>query len=1031
MNATDLFIRRPVLATVLSLLLVLLGLVSFTRLSIREYPRIEEPTVSITTTYPGASAEIIESQVTQIIEGEVAGIEGIDTITSSSRQERSRITIRFTLDTDPDVAASDVRDRVGRVRGQLPDEVDEPVVAKVEADAQPIIYIAFRSDRMSVLEISDYLDRYVRDRMQNLPGVAEAQIIGERRYAMRVWLDRARLASYDLTVQDVEAALRGQNVEAPAGRVESRDVEFTVLARTGLVTPGQFADIVVKEEEGFQVRLGDVGRVELGAEDERRLTRFNGQSAVSVGIVRQAVANPLEVSEGVAAVLPTLELPEGMAAEVANDSSVFIKESIDAVVHTIVEAVILVVAVILLFLRSPRATLVPLVTIPVSLIATFALMLVLGFSINTLTLLAMVLAIGLVVDDAIVVLENVHKKMEQGLEPMRAASVGTREIFFAVIAMTLTLAAVYAPIGFTPGRTGKLFTEFALTLAGAVLVSGLVALTLTPMMCSRLLKVSHAHEGPPRGWTGRLSAGLERMFVRLETAYRHGVERALAARLLVVVLALATAAGGWLLFGSLRSELAPTEDRGLLLTVGQGPEGSTVDHTLRYGLEVAKVYEEVPEVRTRFLVVGNPEVNQMIAFGRLAPWGDRERTQQEIVDEVRAKLDAIPGLRAFPNNPPSLGGSARSQPVEFIIQSSRPYPEIKEWADRIVEKARGFPGLVNPDIDLRLNKPQLEVEVDRAKVADVGLEVAEVGRTLQTFLGGRQITRFNKDGEQYDVIVQVEDADRQTPQDLSEIYVRSGSGEMVQLSNLVRVVETVAPRELGRFNQLRAVTITANLAPGYALGDGLAFLEQAAAEVLPADAQVDYSGQSREFKQTGSSAALTFALALAFIYLVLAAQFESWVTPAVIMVTVPLSLAGALLALKLSGGTLNVYSQIGLVTLVGLITKHGILITEFANQLQERGMGKAEAVVEAASLRLRPILMTTGAMVLGAVPLAIATGAGAESRQDIGWVIVGGMTFGTLLTLFVVPVAYLLLAPRPKSAERAASGDPVGGARVS
>jgi multidrug efflux pump len=1013
----ELFVRRPVLATVLSLLVILVGLVSYAKLTVREYPNIDEPTVSVRTDYLGASAEIIESQVTQVLEASIAGIEGIETLSSSSKPEQSQITVRFRLSTDPDVAASDVRDRVARVRGRLPPEIEEPVIAKVEADAQSIIFIAFTSDRHTPIEISDYADRFVRDRLQNLPGVGEVRIFGERRYAMRIWLERARLAAYELTVQDIENALRQQNVEVPSGRIESLDREFTVLSRTGLTTPEQFGQVVVKSADGFAVRLRDVARIEIGPQDERRVTRYNGGNAVIMGIVKQATANPLDVSLAMRAVLPELtrDLPDGMNAAVAYDKSVFIDKSIEAVYTTVAEAVALVVIVIFVFLRTPRATLIPLVTIPVSLIGAFALMDVLGFSINTLTLLAMVLAIGLVVDDAIVVLENIHRHIEEGMQPVRAAVIGIREISGAVVAMTLTLAAVYAPVAFAPGRTGALFAEFALTLAGAVLVSGFVALTLSPMMCSLLLRHERSH--------GRVYNLLEGVLVGLNRGYRVALGATLRVRPLVVLVALAVGGASYLQLTALKSELAPIEDRGVLFTAGNAPEGSTVGFTARYAREFDELLAQIPEVQHYFVIVGSRAVNELISFSTLIPWEQRTRTQMDIVRELQPKLTRVTGVRAFANNPGSFGQSARNKPVEFVLQTSESYARLDEYVNALLDEAESFPGLINLDSDLRLNKPQIEIDIDRERVTDIGAGVLTVGRTLETLLGGRQVTRFTQNGEQYDVIVQVGAEDRRTANDLNDIYVRARDDSMVPLSNLARVRETVAPKELNRFNQFRAATITGNITPGYSLGEGLAFLEQAAEKLLPTDARYDLSGESREFKQAGSSLLFVFVLALVFIFLVLAAQFESFVDPLIILFTVPLSMTGALVALNLSGGTLNIYSQIGLITLIGLISKHGILIVQFANQLQDAGRPLREAVIEAASLRLRPILMTTGAMVSGAIPLALASGAGAVSRQDIGWVIVGGMSFGTVLTLFVVPTAYTLLA-RDRSKARAAEAHP-------
>jgi multidrug efflux pump len=1005
MVLSDLSIKRPVLATVMSLAVILIGLISYSRLSVREYPNIDEPIVNVETRYPGATSEIIESQITQPMEESLAGIDGIDMLTSISRPEYSLITVKFRLSRNPDEAANDVRDRVSRVRGILPDEIDEPVISKVEADAQPIIYLAFSSDRHTPLEITDYADRYIKNRLQNIDGVASALILGERRYAMRLWLDAARLAAFRLTPQDVESALRRQNVEIPSGRIESTEREFTVLSETDLRTPEAFDNMIIRDADGYLVRFRDIGRAELAAKDERTIVRFKGIPAVAVGVVKQAIANPLDISMAVYDVLPDIErnLPAGMKVAVAYDRSVFIDRSIKNVYTTIGEAVVLVILVIFLFLRNIRATLIPLVTIPVSLIGAFGMMYVFGFSINTLTLLAMVLAIGLVVDDAIVMLENIHRHIEQGVPPLQAAFKGSREIAFAVIAMTLTLAAVYAPIGFMEGRTGRLFTEFALTLAGAVLVSGFVALTLSPMMCSKLLRHRESHHP--------LYNFIEKGMVAMTDGYRRLLHMALKAWVVVVLFALVVVGAAGVLFGMLKSELAPFEDRGTIIGVGIAPEGSTVAYTDKYARMIEDVYASTPEVETYFVVTGSPVVSQIISFANLQKWEVRERKQQAIVQEMQPKLfGGIPGIMAFPLNPPSLGASPLDKPIQFVLQTNASYEELQKMTDAVMQEARQWPGFLNLDTDLKLSKPQLSVQVDREKTVDIGADVSIVGRTLETMLGGRQVTRFKREGKQYDVIVQIEDAQRMTPSDLSSIYVRGKGEDLVQLSNLVTVEETVAPKELNRFSQLRAAKITASLAPGYALSEGLAQLEEIAGRVLQGNALIDYDGPSREYKESSASLYLTFLLALGFIYLVLAAQFESFVDPFIIMLSVPLSVTGALLALYLSGHTLNVYSQIGLVTLIGLITKHGILIVEFANQLREEGKSKLEAVVESSTLRLRPILMTTGAMVLGALPLAIAHGAGAESRQAIGWVIVGGLSFGTLFTLFVIPTAYLLIA---------------------
>ena len=1011
MGFTELCIRRPVFATVLSLVLVLAGLMSFSRLTIREYPNIDEPQVSVQTNYPGASAEIIESQVTQVLEGSLAGIEGIDTIESTSRAEQSRITIRFRSTVNIDAATSDVRDRVSRVRRQLPDEITEPTISKVEADAQPIMFLVTRSDRMDAAALTDYVDRFVVNRFKNLDGVADVQINGERTYAMRVWIDAARLAGQRLTVQDVETAIRNQNADIPAGRIESQDREFTVLSKTSLGTAEEFSEIVLKEGGGLQVKLGDVARVELGTADVRRESRYNGVTAISIGIVKTAVANPLDVAREVKELLPRLntELPKGTSISVGFDSTVFIDRSIDNVFVTILEAIGLVLLIILLFLHSFRAALIPIVTIPVSLIATFAIMYATGLTVNTLTLLAMVLAIGLVVDDAIVVLENIYRHIEEGMKPFEAAIKGAREIGFAVVAMTLTLAAVYAPIAFTPGRTGRLFLEFAVTLAGAVIVSGFVALTLTPMMCSKLLKHSERRNIFARIIEGALDA--------LERGYRGLLSFALKIRWLVLLLALGVGlSGGWL-FTQMKSELSPTEDRGTIIINGNAPEGASFGFTQRYATQAEELLAQVPELQSYLMIVGPGDVTQFLSFARLKDWSERDVKQQQVVQQLAPKLRKIAGVQAFATNPASLGVRGFGKPFQFVIQSSASYEELNALAQKLVEKLKDNPGLADLDTDMRLNKPEVDVEIDRSRVADLGLDISVIGRTLETLLGGRNVTTFQIGSQQYDVTVALPAAERTSPETLANIFVRGKNGEMVQLSNIVTAKVGVAPRDLRRFNQLRSITIQANLAPGYTLGEAIQAVDQAAAEVLPQGTLTDLTGQAREFRDASSNLALVFVMALAFIYLVLSAQFESFRDPLMIMVSVPLSMTGALGALWLTGGTLNVYSQIGLVTLIGLITKHGILIVDFANKLQREGMERRQAIIEAARLRLRPILMTTAAMILGAVPLALASGAGAESRQQIGWVIVGGMSLGTLLTLFVVPCVYAVMGWRPRKGE--------------
>jgi len=1005
MQLAEVSIRRPVLAVVMSLLIVLIGAVSFKSLSLREYPKIDEPTVTVTTRYVGASAEVVESQVTKPLEDSIAGIDAVDVITSISRAEQSQITVRFRLEKDADTAAAEVRDRTSRVRNRLPQAIEEPVIAKVEADAFPVIWLAFSSDTLNPLQINDLVNRVVKPRLQTVTGVADVRIFGERKYAMLVSLDHARLSSYKLTPQDVEDAIRRSNLELPAGRIESTNREFSVSSQTDLTRPGQFGDIVIRSVNGFPVKLRDVAQIKEDAANDRSAVRLNGRPAISAGVIRQATANPLELSKGVREMIPRLkaDLPGDMAIEVANDNSVFIDRSIKNVFQTIVEAVVLVALVIFVFLRTIRASIIPIITIPVSLIGAFAMMALAGFTINTLTLLALVLAIGLVVDDAIVVLENIYRHIEEGLDPFSAAIKGVREISFAVIAMTMTLAAVFAPLAFTPGRTGKLFGEFALALAGAVIVSGFVALTLAPMLSSKLLRHS-----PNPSWFDR---SMERMLTGLSNGYESLLTFILnRARWVVVLVMIGSGAGIAMIYPTMKQELAPLEDRGVILATVNAPDGSTLEYTDRYARSLEKFGQAYPEFDRIFANMGNPTVGQGSVVYRAVDWDERKRTTLEIARELGGKFNSLPGVNAFPITPPSLGQGFRERPLNFVIQTSDSYQNLNQLTRQLMDEVAKNPGILSPDVDLRLNKPELRIEVDRVKAAELGVSIEVVARTIETMLGGRVVTRYKRDAEQYDVIVQTLAASRNTPDDIDVIQVRGRNDTMVPLSSLVKVRESVSPRELNHFGQRRSVSITANLAPDYSLGEAIKFMDEASAKVLKPGYTTELNGTSREFKNSQGALVIVFVLALLFIFLVLSAQFESFIDPFVIMLSVPLSTIGALLALKFTGGSLNVYSQIGLITLVGLITKHGILIVEFTNQLREQGMAMQEALIKASAQRLRPILMTTGAMVLGAVPLALATGAGAESRTQIGWVIVGGMSLGTLLAVFVVPTMYSLLA---------------------
>ncbi|MDW5444969.1 efflux RND transporter permease subunit [Polaromonas sp. SM01] len=1026
MQLAEVSIRRPVFATVLSLLIVLIGAVSFNRLAVREYPKIDEPVVTVSVRYAGASAEVIESQVTKPLEDSIAGIDGVDVITSISRADQAQISVRFRLEKDADSAAAEVRDRTSRVRNRLPQAIEEPVIAKVEADAFPVIQLAFSSESMTPLQITDLVNRIVKPRLQTVTGVADVRIYGERKYAMRVWLDTDKLASYRLTTQDVEDAIRRSNLELPAGRIESQQREFSVTSQTDLIRPAQFGEIVVKTVNGFSVKVRDVARVEEGAADERTSVRLNGRSAVAVGVIRQATANPLDLSKGVQEAIPKLkaDLPQDMLVDIANDNSVFIDRSVKNVYRTIIEAIVLVALVIFVFLRTMRASIIPIVTIPVSLIGTFALMALAGFTINTLTLLALVLAIGLVVDDAIVMLENIFRHIEEGMDPFSAGIKGAREIGFAIITMTATLVAVYAPLAFTPGRTGRLFVEFALALAGAVVVSGFVALTLTPMLCTQLLK----HNPKPN----RFDRFMERLLTAISDRYgavlrwvvttryqppaggRSVGQRVrgaiLQARWIVVGVMLLSAIAIALVFPTMKQELSPMEDRGVILANVNAPDGATMDYTNRYAQALEKMGQPFPEFDRIFANVGNPTVAQASVVYRTVDWDDRKRSTMEMARELQPKFNALPGVSVFTITPPSLGQGFRDRPLNFVIQTSDSYQNLNAVVRQMLDEIAKNPGIVSPDVDLRLNKPELRIEVERDKAADLGVSVEVVAKAIETLLGGRNVTRYKRDAEQYDVIVQTQANGRTTPEDIDRIYVRGRNDTVIPLSALVKVHESVSPRELNHFGQRRSVSITASLSADYSLGEALKFMDQTAAKVLKTGYSTDLNGTSREFKNSQGALAIVFVLALVFIFLVLSAQFESFIDPLVIMLSVPLSMIGALLALKWSGGSLNVYSQIGLITLVGLITKHGILIVEFTNQLRGQGMEMIDALVKASSQRLRPIMMTTGAMVLGALPLALSHGAGAESRQQIGWVIVGGMSLGTLLTVFVVPTMYSLFA---------------------
>ena len=1014
MILSEISIRRPVLATVFSLLIVLLGVISFDRLSVREYPKIDPPTVSVRTIYKGATAQVVESVITTPIEDVLSGIEGVDTIKSKSKEEVSEITVTFLTDRNVEAAANDVRDRVSRIQTLLPESADDPVVSKIEADAWPVLWLALKSDRHSPMELTDYADRYLTDPLKTLPGVATVIIGGERRYAMRVWIDREKLAARGLTIQDVETALRQQNLDSPGGRIESNDRELTVMTETDLKSPEAFNNMIIREISGYPIRIKDVGYAIPAPYENRKIVRISGEEALGLGVVKQSTGNTLALAQAVRDLLPQLigGLPEGMSMKVAFDTSQFISAAIDSVYKVLIEALILVVLVIFVFLRSVRATLIPIVTIPISLIGSFFFLYILGFSINVLTLLGIVLSVGLVVDDAIVMLENIHRHIEAGMNRFEAAMKGAKEIGFAVVAMTITLVAVFTPLVFVTGRVGQLFVEFALTVVSAVLVSGFVALTLTPMMCSILLKKHENH--------GSIYKTSELIFEKINNGYLAVLRLFLKGWFVVVGVFVVAIIAMLSLFAQLKQELSPVEDRGFFMAFAIAPEGATMQYTDRYMKQVAGILgSDVPEIETLFEVVApglerpNP-VNFAIGFAILEHWDTRKRSQLEISKQITPKLfGGIPGVISFAINPLSLGQSFTAKEIEYVIYGNS-YEELQGHVNTVMAKLRAYPGITGLDTDLKLNKPQLRVNVDREKAASMGISMATIGTTVETLLGGRDVTRYKREGKQYDVVLQMEDAKRRQPTDLTSIYVRARSGQLVQLSNLVSIEETVTPKELNHFNRFRAAIISGNVGPEASQGEVLDFIDSIVAAELPKNVTTDLNGSSREYRDSGDEMKVTLVLALIFIYLVLAAQFESFIGPFVIMLTVPLGFLGAIFVMWLNaklgdGGSLNVYSRIGLVMLVGLITKNGILIVEFANQLRRAGQEKIEAVLEASTLRLRPILMTALATVLGALPLALSTGAGAEARRAIGWVIVGGVSIGTLLTLFIIPVAYSLI----------------------
>ncbi|XKE44160.1 efflux RND transporter permease subunit [Halomonas organivorans] len=1018
MRLSDVSVRRPVLATVLAALIVAFGLLALTRLPLQEYPAIDPPVVSVDTRYPGASASVVETRITQVLEDRLSGVSGIEVIASSSEDGRSRINVEFALDKDIDAAANDIRDRISGSLDNLPEEAEAPEVQKADSSSDVVLWLALSGEGYDITELTDYADRYLSDRFAVQDGVSRVIVGGGHETAMRIWLDPDALAARGLTVGDVEDALREENVELPGGAVESRDRQFMVRLPRGFAAPADFRALVLdRDADGYLVRLGDVARVAVGAVEERTLFRGNGVPMVGLGIMKQSTANVLALSEGVRDELARIQpgLPEGMTLEVNYDASTFVAGAIGQVVQTLFIAMGLVLVAIFAFLGNLRTTLVPAVTVPIALIGTFAALAAMGFTINLLTLLALVLAIGLIVDDAIVMLENIHRRMqEHGETALVAAFRGSRQIAFAVIATTLVLIAVFVPLSFLRGDIGRLFSEFALTLAAAVAISTLLALTLTPMMASKILKTD-MHEG-------RLAHGVHAALLATRAGYRRLLERTLRGRWAVVA-AFAALIGGMLwLNAQLPREYTPQEDRGTFFLLVNGPPGATYDYMLDYMDEIeARLLplRESGEIE-RVLVRaprgwGNIEnFNGGFVIVGLSDWDER-RPAWPIMAEVRARLADLPGVRAFPIMPQGFGGGIE-QSMQFVLGGGR-YDQLAEWRDTLIAHVReDNPRLTGLESDYEENQPQLRVTIDYTRAADLGVTVTEIGRTLESLLGGRRVTRYVEDGQEYGVILEAERGTLPSPRALDSVMVRSQrSGELVPLSSMVTLTDHAGPSTLNRYNRLRAITVQANLADGYSLGEALAYLEAAADEVLPAEVQTDVKGAARDYLEASGAATFLLVLGVLVVFLVLAGQFESFIHPLVIMCTVPLAMVGALLGLYLTGQTLNIYSQVGLVMLVGLAAKNGILIVEFANQLRDAGHAFHEALVEAAVTRLRPVVMTAVTTMAGAVPLILSSGAGAETRLVIGTVILCGLATATLFTLFVVPVAYDLLARRTGS----------------
>jgi hydrophobe/amphiphile efflux-1 (HAE1) family protein len=1006
---TDLFIRRPVLSTVVSLLVLLVGAMAIFKLQVRQFPEMSNTTITITTSYPGANADLIKGFITTPLEQAVASTEGIDTLVSTSQQNVSTITLNLRLDANPDRAVADVLAKTNQVRSVLPRESNDPVVVKQTGQGYALMYMSFNSKVMTGSQITDYLSRVVQPRIQTINGVAQAQILGGQTFAMRIWLDPVKMAALGVTPGDVSRALAANNFTTAAGEIKSDYTQVSVNALTSLDNAEAFGQLIVAARGDALIRLGNVANIELGPENADSSAVFDGLKAVFIGVYATPEANPLSVIDDVRKAFPDIQkqLPAGLKGAIAYDATEFIRASIWEVAKTLAEAAGIVIIVIFLFLGSLRSTIIPIVTIPLSLVGVMIALLALGYSINLLTLLALVLGIGLVVDDAIVVVENIHRHIEEGMAPFDAALKGAREIALPVIAMTITLAAVYAPIGFVSGVTGALFREFAFTLAGSVVVSGFIALTLSPMMCSRLLT--------PHSADGRLTAFLDRVFERLRRAYERRLESTLNFRSLTMLILIGVLALNAIMYVSTPKELAPEEDQGIALALVKTPQSSNLDYLEHATGALYNKVAQIPEFAHLFVINGFAGVRQAFTGILFKPWDQRPRSTKQLLQVMQPLMQQIPGAQFLAFSPPALPGSTGGPPMQFVIRSTGDFETLASVTAEMQKAARESGLFLFTDSDLKFDTPQYQFKIDFDKANRIGVNMQDIGTALSTILGGNYVNRFNLYGRSYEVIPQAPREYRMSPDWLMRYEVRAGNGELVPLSTVATITQNVQPNALTSFQQLNSATLSGVPFPGHTLGEALDFLKEKAAAIFPEGFTYDFQGDSRQYEQEGNALVYTFIFALIVIYLVLAAQFESFRDPIIILIALPTAMFGALLPLNIGsifGATsINIYSQIGLVTLIGLISKHGILMVEFANRMQEeRGMSRREAIEHAAGVRLRPILMTTAAMVVGMLPLILAAGAGAKSRFEIGLTIFAGMAIGTVFTLFVTPAVYTFIA---------------------